>query len=280
MHKHLLNSSYDLHIHAAPSPFYRLMDEFQLLRSASAAGMAGILIKSHYEPTAARAELANQYAGATAKAYGALVLNQPVGGLNPYAVQNALHRGAKMIFMPTRDAANSLVSGDMPGDFFHRPGITILTKEGKLKPEIHEIIDIVKQYDAVIATGHLSPDESVALCQAGLSAGVQMVLTHPEYSRTRIPGQLQRELAGQGVLIEKCWYNIAGHECSAEQMAATIHSVGAEHCFMTTDRGQGDREAPVEGMENFISAMLAQGLSDQELKTMLQQVPKRILRLD
>jgi len=274
----LLRGAYDLHMHAAPSPFHRIMDDFELLWSADAAGMAGVLLKSHYEATAARAEIANRYAHATVKAYGAIALNWPVGGLNPYAVCNALERGTRIIFMPTRDATNSLESGNMPGDFFSRPGITILGEGGRLKPAVYEIMDAVKLHGAALATGHLYTDESVLLCREGRARGVQMVLTHPEFSRTRIDAATQKELADLGVLIEKCWYNIAEGEVLAAEMVAHIKEVGAEHCFMTTDRGQQGREAPVEGMKRFIAAMLENGMSEDEVFTMTHTVPENVIR--
>ena len=143
----LIQGGYDLHVHAAPSPFSRLMDDFALLEDAGRAGMGGIMLKSHYEPTAARAAIANAHCSSEAVAFGAVVLNCPVGGLNPYAVENALKRDAKIIWMPTRDAKNSLRVGDMPGDFFSREGITALDDEGALKPEVLEIMDIVKKYN-------------------------------------------------------------------------------------------------------------------------------------
>lgn len=114
----LLQGSYDLHIHPIPSHVPRLLDDFEVLAQAEEAGMAGVLLKNHYEPTGARAILANRRGeGFRAKAYGAAVLNWPLGGLNPYAVHSALKMGAHVIFMPTRDAANCLFHGDMPGDF-------------------------------------------------------------------------------------------------------------------------------------------------------------------
>lgn len=273
----LLCGAYDLHMHTSPSPFHRLFDDYGLLWSADAAGMAGILLKSHYESTAARAVLVNTHAHATAKAYGAIVLNWPVGGLNPYAVYNALERGAKVIFMPTRDAANSLKSGDMPGDFFSRPGITVVGENGKLKPEVYEIMDAVKAHSAALATGHIYARESALLCREGCAHGVKMLLTHPEFSRTKIDGATQKELANLGVLIEKCWYNVAENETTAAEMAAHIKEVGAEHCFMTTDRGQQDRETPVEGMKRFIAAMFENGLSEDEVYTMTHTVPEKVI---
>lgn len=59
----LLVGAYDLHVHTAPSAFPRCQDGFQLVREADEAGMAGVMLKSHYESTAVRAELINQYSG-------------------------------------------------------------------------------------------------------------------------------------------------------------------------------------------------------------------------
>lgn len=276
----LLLGGYDLHIHAAPSPFNRLMDEFDLLKAADEAGMAGIMLKSHYESTAARAQLVNSHAQTKAVAYGGIVLNWPVGGLNPYAVENALIRGAKIVWMPTRDSANSLVSGDMPGDFFRRPGISVLNDRGGLKAEVYAIMEIIKKYQAALATGHLSPEESVLLCREGTRMGVRMILTHPEFDRTVIDVQMQKELAEAGVFIEKCWYNIAEKNCSAEELAAHIRHIGPEHCFLCSDRGQGNRESPVEGMREFVRQLLNCGIEEEEISAMLCKVPRQVLGLD
>ena len=276
----LLFGAYDLHIHAAPSPFGRLMDDYSLLQQAGKAGMAGILIKSHYESTAARAELANRHANSPATAYGAIALNWPVGGLNPAAVHNALIRGARIVYMPTRDAANSLVSGNMPGDFFDRPGISITDERGRLKDVVYDIFDLVRQYDAALATGHISPAETMLLCREGRARNVRMLLTHPEFSRTVIPVEQQRELADLGVIIEHCWYNLAANECTAEEMAEHIRAVGPERCYLSTDRGQADRECPVQAMRLFVDALMQQGLPRASIREMLVHVPERVLGLE
>lgn len=51
----LLRGDYDLHIHTSPSHCPRLLDNFTLVEQAAKAGMAGVMLKSHYEPTGARA---------------------------------------------------------------------------------------------------------------------------------------------------------------------------------------------------------------------------------
>lgn len=275
----LMNGAYDLHMHAAPSPFNRILDDYGLVEEAGRAGMAGIMLKSHYESTIARAILVNTHCTSCTTAYGGLVLNWPVGGLNPFAVENALKRGCRIVWMPTRDSKNSLYSGNMPGDFFDRPGITVVDEKGELKDEVKTILDIAKKYDAAVATGHISQEESVLLCREGVKRGNRMILTHPEFSRTIVSAETQKKLAEQGVYIEKCWYNIAEKECTAREMAAHIRTVGADHCFMVTDRGQNLREHPVEAMKLFMEALLEEGIMEEEIYTMTHTVPQKILGL-
>ena len=85
--KELLRGGYDLHAHSFPSHVSRSVDDFELLEQAAGAGMAGVMIKNHYESTAARAALMNKRSGLPVRAYGGLVLNWPAGGINPYAVE-------------------------------------------------------------------------------------------------------------------------------------------------------------------------------------------------
>ena len=254
----ILEGSYDLHIHPIPSHVPRCLDDFELVEQAASYQMAGVMIKNHYESTAARAALVNRR-------------------MSHYAAESALKLGASFVWMPTRDSAHCLKSGDMPGDFFTRPGISVIDEEGKLLPVVYDIFDVIKKYDAVLATGHLSPAESMILCKAGRKAGIRMVLTHPEWERTQIDAASQKEMADLGVWIEKNWYNIAEGNCSAEQMAANIKAVGAHRIFLATDRGQAGKETPVEGYIRFIKVLHDQGIPTEDLITMAQKVPAELL---
>lgn len=273
----LLVDGYDLHVHTAPSAFSRELDCFELVREANDAKMAGVMLKSHYESTALRAALVNRYSGCKTKAYGSIALNWPVGGLNVYAVENALQVGAKIIWLPTRDAANSLCFGDMEGDFFQREGITVLDGDGRLKPVVYDIMEAVKKHGAFLATGHISPKESVLLCREGRQRGVRMILTHPEFCRTMIAADIQAEMADIGVLIEKNWFNVAAGMVSIEQMAANIRRVGTHRAYIATDRGQKGCPRPVQELKRFILALLKQGFSAEQIRDLVQIVPKSIV---
>ena len=104
-----------------------------------------------------------------------------------------------------------------------------------------------------------------------------MILTHPEWDRTKVPGEIQAQLARKGVLIEKNWLNLAENSVSPEQMAANIRQAGVESTYLATDRGQAGAEHPGEAMLCFIETLLSQGFSDREIRTMLRTVPKRIV---
>ncbi len=276
--KQIQVGAYDLHVHSKPSPFERGFDGFEVIRQANKCGMAGVLLKSHYEPTATRAQLINDNGGFRTKAYGGLVLNWPVGGLNIYAVENALKVGARIIWMPTRDSANCLRYGDMEGDFFRRPGISICREDGRLRKEVYQIIDLVREKGAVLATGHISPEESIQLCKEARKMGARIVLTHPEFPRTRILADTQKEMADSGVMIEKNWFNIASKTVSAEEMAQCINTVGCEHIYIATDRGQKGSPSPAEEYRNFITALLEQGLTKEQLTIMTHTVPESIVK--
>ncbi|MGF6906361.1 DUF6282 family protein [Fusobacterium sp. PH5-44] len=275
--KELLKGAYDLHTHSYPSHVQRDLNDFQLLEEASNARMGGVMIKNHYEPTGSRAMLMNSSGKYTTKAYGGIALNWPVGGLNSYAVESALNLGSSIVWMPTRDSYNCLLHGDMEGDFFKRPGIKIINDQSKLLPEIYDIFDIVLKYNACLATGHISPEESIILCKEARKHNIKTILTHPEWERTIINKDVQMELASIGVKIEKCWYNIMEKNCTEEYMMSTIKEIGSENIYVSTDRGQVGKSHPAEAMENFIKVLMKNGFTDKEIKNLTSCVAMELM---
>ena len=100
VHTYDLTGLVDIHIHTAPDTVARRIDDLQAAREARAAGMRAILIKSHVTCTADRAAIVEKAVDGI-RVLGGLALNEPVGGLNPHAVDAALRLGAKEIWMPT-----------------------------------------------------------------------------------------------------------------------------------------------------------------------------------
>jgi hypothetical protein len=242
--------------------------------------MAGVLIKDHYDPTAARAAVANLYAGVseTTLVYGGVALNWPVGGLNPYAVESSLKLGGKIVWLPTRDSSNSLIYGNMSGDFFDRPGISVLNDDGGLKSEVYEIMEIVQKYGACLATGHVGLEEAVLVCEEGRKRKIKIILTHPDWHRTVVPLDTQIELAKKGVWIEKQWNTVADGHITEEAFIHSLHQIGSAHIFLTTDRGLKGKERPLEGMLRFIETLLKHNISSAMIQQMLCENPRELIK--
>lgn len=158
----LMKGAYDLHMHPSPDVVKRSLNDYEAIEMADKYGMAGILIKNHLDPTPGRARLLNDSHQFTTKAYSGAVLNKSVGGLNPDAVKLYLDLGDDVIWMPTLHAENHIAFYGK-GKYCHDNGIRILDENGNLKPEVCDILDLVKAYNAVLATGHISLEESFVL---------------------------------------------------------------------------------------------------------------------
>src|SRR5580698_164959 len=100
-----IHGGYDLQVHVAPDVIARRIDDLDLAKDFLARGLRGFVLKSHYFPTAERAQVVTK-AVPGIRAWGAITLNHSIGGLNPVAIELAGRSGCKIVWMPTVDAAN------------------------------------------------------------------------------------------------------------------------------------------------------------------------------
>jgi Family of unknown function (DUF6282) len=92
-----------IHIHAAPSYSHsRPYDDDVTARQGAEHGLAAVLL---YRVDGHPGTPGDQGAGGGIRVFGGIVLNHPVGGVNPEAADFALTMGAKKVWMPTMDAA-------------------------------------------------------------------------------------------------------------------------------------------------------------------------------
>lgn len=272
----LMKGAYDLHTHTAPDFGPRSLNDMQLLEQADHYGMAGVVLKNHLDPTPARASLAKISGKYKVKAYGSAVMNLTVGHLNPIAAKYYLQLGAKIIWMPTLHARNQIEYFGKDS-FIQHPGIRLLDENGNLKSEVLEILDVIKEYDATVATGHISIGESIAVCTAARERGIRTVLTHPDWACTTVPVEIQTDLVKKGVILEKLWFDIGINHVTAEYMAQTIRDAGVENCYLSTDRGQVGKEYPAEALMMYMDTMLDCGFSVEEIHLMTHENPERVL---
>jgi len=256
-------------------------------RQAKRAGMRAILIKSHATITGDRAQIAQTLTNFPV--YGGLALNWHVGGLNKYAVECAAKLGASQVWMPTTHASNYLKYVDhvpmfaksMPKDI---KGISILKEDGSLVPEVGPILEIIAKNGLILATGHLSPAEGLALIPEARKAGVEkIVVTHPvasfvNYSVAQMRLALSRGATYLEHVFNDCTPQVA-NPLPPSALGNAIKAIGPEYCIMSTDSGQVVNPPPVKVMAWYIKEMLQYGFTPKAIRTMTIVNPGRILAL-
>lgn len=279
----------DLHTHSNPSIFPRRLNDWEMIAEAKERGLGGIVIKSHESSTVDRAQVL-QMAEHNLQIYGGIVLNYFVGGLNPYAVDAALKMGGKFVWLPTisseqhikhyRGKEGRLFQGI--GDLLHpTEGITIIDENKKLKSEIYDIIDLVKKYNAVLCTGHISSEEVEILSEAVFERKLpKYLITHPDMGISPIPLETQICLAKKGAYLEKCYLATTAefNDLTVQEMAETIKQIGPSQCALVTDFGQSFNVSPLEAMENFINQLLKTGLTTEEIRVMYVDLPNQLVK--
>lgn len=264
----------DMHLHSAPDVIQRKYTDIELAKHGRDAGLAGMVIKSHHVDTASRAAIANQIVDGF-RLYGGVALNFSLGGLNPHAAEISLKLGGRVVWMPTVDAANHYRRLGQTG------GISIFADNGKLKPEVFDIIDLIKRYNAILATGHLRLDETMALVDAATKSSLRkIVVTHPEFWITAVPLDAQQELAQKGVLFERCFYASTLKSDKATPFETTIgwiKRVGHENTVIASDLGQFDNPSPAEGLSIMLTSLLQNGFNAEQIEVMIKRNPADLL---
>lgn len=269
-----LKGAIDTHVHSGPDVRLRKTTSYELARAAREAGMRAIVLKNHHCSTVPlAAALSEALPGLLVR--GGLVLNRAAGGWNVDAVESALKMGAAEIWMPTLSSENERAFRGFPG-----AGMRALDSEGRLLPELIEIIRLVAKAGAVLGTGHLSLEETAAVVALAREEGVRTILvTHPEINFIAMPVEMQKQLLGPGLYFERCFCR-PGFQRDWAGMARDIRGAGFESTILATDLGQPDNPHPVEGLEQFADRMRSEGFSSLELERMTSANPAIALGLE
>jgi hypothetical protein len=261
--------------------------------------MKAILLKNHYEFTMSRAYHAGNCVP-DIKVFGGVVLNRYVGGLNPFAVEYALKRGAKEIWMPNIDASAHAAAYGAPGTY-QRPGQSTSLKpanvssrmlsgkglsilhDGQLLPEVEDIVHLVIEHDVILGTCHLSKTEIYELAKyVKREGGKKLLITHPYYTPPDFTLGELKELVDGGATLELC-ASILFPPCSsttAEREAEVIKTFGPNRCVIVSDAGAVPFAVPHETLRVYAQLLHNAGVTKDELRMMMVENPSRLLNLD
>jgi len=296
-----IEGAFDFHVHSAPDLFERPYTAFDIAAEAVRQGMKGLVLKNHFEPSVTRAMMAHN-AFPDLKIVGGVVMNRPVGGLNPYAVEASAKQGGRVVWFPTTDAANHfsyfgrtssydegnagdggprLIGGSGDVDrLTSGPGITVLDDQGELKPEVKEILEIARDHDQVISSAHLGPVEAKAVHRFALGLShTRLLVGHVLWKPLGLELDDLKELVALGVTVEfgaSITLPIPGH-APPRVVVETMYELGVEHCVISSDAGAAVYPMAPEALRSYVQCLIDTGLAVDDAKRMMNDNPLRLL---
>src|SRR5579872_4910284 len=272
----------DIHVHCDPDSIPRSIDAIDLAKLAKQRGMRGLVLKNHYESTAALAYIVRKEVPGI-EIFGGIDLNRSVGGVNPAAIERmVLMKGGwgKVVWMPTFDNENQVRSSKE-----NRPFVSI-SKNGQLLPEVEEVIRLVAKHQLTLETGHSSAEDGLLIVHAARQAGVQhVVVTHAMADPIRMTIPQMQQAAREGAYIEFVYgavipaNNSTPAVVSMSDYAKAIRAVGPQSCILSSDLGQPGRALHPDGLAQFFQALRKEGISQKEIELMSKTNPARALGL-
>jgi hypothetical protein len=286
----------DLHAHVAPETaalnYKRAFDAIEAAQLARIYGMRGLVLKEHTTETASWAYLVSQVVPGI-ELYGGIVLNRAVGGMNPAAVEAmALTKGGRgrVVYMPTVDAEYRNSGGGA--------NVVAVSRNGKLLPEVLEVLKVVAKHNLGLTTGHCSPEESLMVIRAAKEVGVNRVyVQHPNHSGMAMSMTTMKEAIRLGALIEVV---LSGEGLTGgppgggpkvvnaenpvldfgPQKIADIRALGPQNIVLTTDLGQPGRVSHAEAFRIALPVLQKEGFTQVEIDMMTKRNPARFLGLE
>ncbi|PKB72532.1 MAG: hypothetical protein BZY75_06440 [SAR202 cluster bacterium Io17-Chloro-G7] len=272
----LMEGAMDIHVHFAPDPkVERRGSAIDVAQQAKEMGMRGLVLKSHEYPTHPVAYTASQVVP-DITLIGGVALDFEVGGLNPKAVEATALMGGRLVWMPTYAARADHQRRGLEG------GIYILDDKGQLVPEVFAILELVKSHNMVLATGHISTEESMALVAEARNFGInRVVVTHATTMAfwSGMTVEDMKTLASMGAYLEHCLHVMMplANRMAPRDLAETMSAIGLENCIVSSDFGQDYHPMPAEGLRMGIATLLQAGMEEVEVGLLVKDNPSRLL---
>lgn len=289
--KNIVKQSIDIHVHIGPEVLPRKYN-IQSLIKKQAGKISGCVIKNHFYPTTPFLKAMQKKS--KIQLFGSVVLNNSMGGMNTEAIYGTSLVTDKTFFvwLPTINSANFLKKSNYEiapewaqGEKIQvriaqeiRP--VLIAKQGKLLPETIDVLKMIKKFDAVLATGHISWQESVLIVNKALEIGLnRIVITHPIYQKIAMPITIQKQLSKKGCYIEQCYSMYGIDNISIKEIANQIRRIGTDFIILSSDVGQVSSPSPSNALYKFGLLLLKEGLSEEDLRQMLVINPRRLLNI-
>ena len=268
----------DMHVHSNPDIRHRAYDDFELMEAGIRSGARAIVIKTHQGTTVDRAYLCNRHNELVHHGdndftmFGSITLNRQMGGINPSAVESGLKLGGKVVWLPTQSARNGKIQLDQPVD-----GCVDVLRDGKIVPELKDVFQLIKDFDVVLGTGHISP--------AARDAGIRkIVITHPEWWLVGMSLDDQiRIVKDYDVILEHCFAQPMGGGKYKSNLPANLDAIkacGYKNVMVSTDGGQVENPHWEIALAQYIGYLADHGIPQDEIHYMTHTIQAGLLGLE
>ena len=271
----LLIGAIDIHTHPGPDERgNRTIDAYDYALLAKEHRMRGFVIKNHGGHTAALAHIVRR-AVPGVEVFGMIALNGGVGGINPEQVRMFAAFGGgwgRIVSLPTEDIRQFPVSAG-----------------GLLLPEVIEVLEVIANTRTsnggrlVLATGHVTLEESLLVVREGLRLGIpgnHILITHPMNYGASL--EQMREYVSLGAFVEFTANRVLLDDSGTvlDTYAELIRGVGPEHVILSSELGRPDYPLlEPKGLAEFVHRLRPFGFTDRELSMMIRDNPTRWLDL-
>jgi hypothetical protein len=290
----LLEGAIDTHCHGYPEISFEVKmrtEDLEALRLASQAKMKGIVLKSHMWPTIGRVyQIKDKIEGI--EVWSSIALNSSAGGFSPWVTESALKQGVKVIWFPTWSAKNDIQRGGFSrlmkawlptlNRITPEHGLSVFDSSGEIDQNVKEILALAKDYDVAVFTGHISPQESLAVAREAKKMGLKKLLfTHPDSNAVGATMEHVKQMAEMGFFIETTFLGLlpAFWRISLKEVCQRIKEVGARRWVLSTDTFFEWSVPPSEMMRMFIGSVLSCGMSAEEVDLMVRKNPGELLNV-
>jgi hypothetical protein len=269
----------DLHAHHGPDSYARQWNAFEVVKLAKERGMRGVVLKNHWTETAGLAWLIRKYGTQGIEVFGAVTLDTPVGGVNPMAVRymaDVEGGWGRIVWMPTHDSEHEV---DFNKETRAR---AIVSRNGKLIPEVLEVLDLIKEHNLTLATGHVTPEEALMIMGEAKKRGItRIIVTHPmlgpQFTDMSLP-QMQQAVKLGGA-IEITAGTLTGDGAGKARAIEAIKTLGTGNVFVSSDSGLVGTPNHPDALAMAAKSLRAAGFSEQDLNRMFKQTPARLVGL-
>ena len=158
-------------------------------------------------------------------------------------------------------------------------------RDGKVVPELKDVFQLIKDFDVVLGTGHISPEECFRMVEAARDAGVKkIVVTHPEWWLVGMSLEDQiRIVKDYNVILEHCFAQPMGggkYKSNLPMNLEAIKACGYKNVMVSTDGGQVENPNWEIALAQYIGYLADNGISRDEIHYMTHTIQSGLLGLE